>query len=291
MRISTPSLLRSSVSRSRVSAFVSQGLVLFLLGFLGYLGVQARWWIQYLHENVEIQVFLQQETDSLQVRSLLQKIQKFPEVKEVTFVSREQAARDLSQDLGEDFVDFLGENPLLSSIKVHLHYRFGEKPAFEALKGRLRNLEGVGDVVYPVRLLASLQRNFGTLVGVLLALSIALFGVTWLLIDQSVRLVLFADRHLIRSMQLVGADDGFIRKPYLKRAMRWSLIAWLSACLLLIVTVFWVLEWAPELHYQGSEPQVLGLALVLLMFSVLTGWLSHYVALTKYLRLESDHLH
>jgi cell division transport system permease protein len=261
------------------------------LGFLGYLGVQARWWIQYLHENVEIQVFLPQETDSLQVRSLLQKIQKFPEVKEVTFVSREQAARDLSQDLGEDFVDFLGENPLLSSIKVHLHYRFGEKPAFEALKGRLRNLEGVGDVVYPVHLLASLQRNFGTLVGVLLALSMVLFGVTWLLIDQSVRLVLFADRHLIRSMQLVGADDGFIRKPYLKRAMRWSLIAWFSACLLLIVTVFWVLEWAPELHYQGSEPEVLGLALVLLMFSVLTGWLSHYVALTKYLRLESDHLH
>lgn len=283
--------MRSSVSRARFSAFVSQGLVLFLLGFLGYLGVQARWWIQYLHENVEIQVFLQTDTDSLQVRSLLQTIRKLPEVKEVTFVSREQAAKELSQDLGEDFVDFLGENPLQSSIKVHLHYRFGQKPAFSALKTQWKKLEGVTDVVYPVRLLSSLQRNFGTLVGVLLALSVALFGITWLLIDQSVRLVLFADRHLIRSMQLVGADDGFIRRPYLRRAMRWSLIAWFSACLLLLITVYWILQWAPDLHYPGSEPQVGGLAGILLLFSVLTGWLSHYVALTKYLRLESDHLH
>jgi len=291
MKLTAPTLLRSSVSRSRVSAFVSQGLVLFLLGLMGVIAVQARWWVEYLHENVEIQVFLRQEAQPAEIRALLQKIRQMPEVKQCRYVSRDEAAREMSQELGEDFVDFLGENPLLASVKVRVHYRFGEKVAFEDLKRQLAVLPLVSDVAYPVRLLASLQRNFGTMAWILLGLSGALFGLTWLLIDQSVRLVLFADRHLIRSMQLVGADDAFIRQPYLRRALKWSGVAWAGACLLLLGTMVWVLQWAPDLHYPGAELQALVLAGGLLGFSLLTGWLSHYVALNKYLRLESDQLH
>ncbi|NBW32782.1 MAG: hypothetical protein EBR22_02375 [Cytophagia bacterium] len=291
MKLTAPTLLRSSVSRSRVSAFVSQGLVLFLLGLMGIIAVQARWWVEYLHENVEIQVFLRQEAQTAEIRELLQTIRRMPEVKQCRYVSREEAAREMSKELGEDFVDFLGENPLLASVKVRVHYRFGEKVAFEDLKRKLAVLPLVSDVAYPVRLLDSLQRNFGTMAWILLGLSVALFGLTWLLIDQSVRLVLFADRHLIRSMQLVGADDRFIRQPYLRRALTWSLMAWAGACVLLLAAMLWVLQWAPDLHYPGSEVQSLALAGGLLGFSLLTGWLSHYVALNKYLRLESDQLH
>jgi cell division transport system permease protein len=116
-------------------------------------------------------------------------------------------------------------------------------------------------------------------------------GITWLLIDQAVRLAMFADRHLIRSMQLVGADDGFIRKPYLRQALMASVLALCGAGVLLAVTVFWVLDWAPDLHHPDSVVYLPWMGALWASFALLGGWLSHFAALNKYLRLDTDQLH
>ncbi len=291
MRALGSSLLRASVSRSRISVVVSQALVLYLLGLLAYSFVQARLWVEHLHENVEIQVFLKPEVPAGQVKALMDSVGLLPEVKDCRYVGKETAARELSKELGEDFVDFLGENPLLASLKIRLHYNDGKELPYRSLVRRLEARTQVAEVVYPRRLMAALQRNFRTVGWILLALSGFLLGITWLLIDQAVRLAMFADRHLIRSMQLVGADDGFIRKPYLRQALMASVLALCGAGVLLAVTVFWVLDWAPDLHHPDSVVYLPWMGALWASFALLGGWLSHFAALNKYLRLDTDQLH
>lgn len=291
MRISGPSLLKLSVSRSRFSAFFSQTLVLYLLGLMAYGFWQAKLWVEYLHENIEIQVFLNQDANVSEVREMILDVRRLPEVKQAVYVSQTSAAKEMSRELGEDFVDFLGENPLLASIKVKVRYAYDQELPFQALVGRLRSYPVVSEVVYPKRLLSALQQNFRTMVVVLLALSGMLLLVTWLLIDQSVRLAIFADRHLIRSMQLVGAEDAFIRSPYLRSAMIGSAISLGVSLVGIALTAFWIWQWAPDFHHPASHSALLWMAMGLALFAFLVGWVSHYTALNKYLRLDTDQLH
>jgi len=291
MRFSGPSLLRSSVSRSRVSAFVSQTIVLYLLGLMAYGFWQAKLWVEFLHENIEIQVFLSEQAGAGEVNQMLQELRRLPEVKQAVYVSKAAAAREMSRDLGEDFVSFLGENPLMASVKVKARYSYGQGLPFQSLVSRLRSYKVVSEVVYPRRLLDSLQENFRSMALVLLALSGILLLVTWLLIDQSVRLAIFADRHLIRSMQLVGAEDSFIRGPYLRSAITKSAISWLLALTGVGLTALWIMQWAPDFHRYSSHTALLWMGLGLGLFALVVGWLSHYAALNKYLRLDSDQLH
>lgn len=291
MRFSGSSLLKSSVSRSRFSAFFSQFLVLYLLGLMAYGFWQAKLWVEHLHENIEIQVFLGQEAKASDVRAMMMEVRRLPEVKEAKYVSASSAAKELSRELGEDFVSFLGENPLMPSIKVKVRYAYGAELPFRALVGRLRSYSVVSEVVYPQRLLTSLQENFQRMALVMLALSGILLLVTWLLIDQSVRLAIFADRHLIRSMQLVGAEDAFIRRPYLRSALMGSGMSYAVALLAITMTAVWIGQWAPDFHHRESHAALPWMALGLGLFALLVGWLSHYAALNKYLRLDSDQFH
>jgi cell division transport system permease protein len=157
--------------------------------------------------------------------------------------------------------------------------------------GRLRSYSVVSEVVYPQRLLTSLQENFQRMALVMLALSGILLLVTWLLIDQSVRLAIFADRHLIRSMQLVGAEDAFIRRPYLRSALMGSGMSYAVALLVITMTAVWIGQWAPDFHHRESHAALPWMAIGLGLFALLVGWLSHYAALNKYLRLDSDQFH
>lgn len=291
MRFSGSSLLKSSVSRSRFSAFFSQSLVLYLLGLMAYGFWQAKLWVEHLHENIEIQVFLDQEASDGEVRAMILELRRLPDVKKAIYVSSSSAAKEMSRELGEDFVDFLGENPLMASIKVNVRYEYAQELPFRDLVGRLRSYPVVSEVVYPQRLLASLQQNFQKMALVLLGLSGILFTVTWLLIDQSVRLAIFADRHLIRSMQLVGAEDAFIRSPYLRTAMLGSGISFLVALFGITLTALWIAQWAPDFHHPESHLALILMGIFLALFAFLVGWLSHYAALNKYLRLDPDQLH
>jgi cell division transport system permease protein len=291
MRFSGSSLLRSSVSRSRVSALVSQTMVLYLLGLLAYGFWQAKLWVEYLHENIEIQVFLNELVSPGEVNRMIREVRRMPEVKQASYVSKAAAAEEMSRDLGEDFVSFLGENPLMASVKVRVRYSYVQELPIQNLVSRLRAYKVVSEVVYPRHLLTSLQENFRSMAVVLLALSGILLLVTWLLIDQSVRLAIFADRHLIRSMQLVGAEDAFIRWPYLRSAMTGSAVSWLVALTGVVLTALWAMQWAPDFHWFSSHSALLWMGLGLGLFALMVGWLSHYAALNKYLRLDSDQLH
>jgi cell division transport system permease protein len=287
---SSSSLLRSSVSRSRFSAFFSQTLVLYLLGMMAYGLWQATIWVKNLHENIEIQVFLSEDVSPAEVRSMIKDLRQFEQVKQVDYVSKAEAAKEMSRDLGEDFVDFLGENPLMSSLKVKMNFEYGQKNDFKALVVRLRTFPKVSEVVYPQRLLTSLQQNIRTMAVVLSVLSAILLGVTWMLVDQSVRLAIFADRNLIRSMQLVGAEDAFIRRPYLKSALKGSALSLLFSLGGIVLTSFWISQWASDFQ-NVVHPVLFWMAAGLAFFAFFVGWLSHYAALNKYLRLDYDQLY
>lgn len=251
---------------------------------------QATIWVKNLHENIEIQVFLSEDVSPAEVRSMIKDLRQFEQVKQVDYVSKAEAAKEMSRDLGEDFVDFLGENPLMSSLKVKMNFEYGQKNDFKALVVRLRTFPKVSEVVYPQRLLTSLQQNIRTMAVVLSVLSAILLGVTWMLVDQSVRLAIFADRNLIRSMQLVGAEDAFIRRPYLKSALKGSALSLLFSLGGIVLTSFWISQWASDFQ-NVVHPVLFWMAAGLAFFAFFVGWLSHYAALNKYLRLDYDQLY
>lgn len=284
-------IAQKTVRSSYLSTVVSIALVLFTIGMLGVILLHARKLSNYVKENMELTVFMKGDATEADILTVTRILGRSEAVKSVQFVDKDEAARRLSEELGEDFVRFLGYNPLLPSIDVRLKAEFADEININTLKSALLNEKYVKEVTYQESLVRQVNKNLGLIGMVILAFSGLLFIISLALINNTIRLSLYARRMLIRSMQLVGATQGFIRKPFLIKGIMNGFYGAVIANLLLFGLLYFAQTRIPELFSLQDIQLILTLMGSVVVIGVLISVISTFFAVNKYLRKSSAELY
>ncbi len=284
-------LVRKSQQATHLSTVVSISLVLFILGALGIMLLHANKLSSYVKENIEVSLIMKPDADSLSIQELINRIQSNNHVKSTHLVSKEEAAEILKKELGEDFTNFLGYNPLNQSIAVRLKAEYADEKTIEQFLTGVKTHPALSEVQYQPSLVESINRNLKAITWILLAFSALLILVSIALINNTIRISLYARRLLIKSMLLVGATKAFIRWPFLKLSIRNGIIGGLVSILLLIGLMYFALLKIPELtliqDYQLMGIVAAGLLLTGVFLSLICTWF----AVNKYLRYRTENLY
>lgn len=269
-----------------VSTVISISLVLLMVGLLGLILVHGKNLSNYVKENIVLNVIINEGTKEVDVLALQKQIEANNYVKSTQYISKELAARNLTQDLGEDFIKFLGYNPLLSSIDVYLKADYANNQSIEILSKQLQKNPMINEVRYQKSLVDMINQNIRTISLVIFGFGAVLLIIAVALINNTIRLAIYSQRFLIKSMQLVGATRGFIRKPFIMYGLLHGLIAGLIAIILLILTLYFAQQQIPELVILRNYYEFALVFIGVIGVGILISSLSTYFAVTKYLSLK-----
>lgn len=283
--------IRRRLTTSYFTSVLSITLVLFLLGIAGILILNARKLSNYVKENIGISVYLKDDAREVDIFSLQKMLDAKKCVKETRYITREKAAEEYQKELGEDFVEFLGYNPLPSSIDVKLHAEYANPDSFAILQKEWLTYPQIADISYQKDLIYAVNQNINKISMSILILSILLFIIAVTLISNTIRLTVYSKRFIIRTMQLVGAHHRIIRRPFLIRGITQGLVAALFAIVLLSAAVY-IIEKQLEGLFSFQDLQILGIVFGLILITgLLIAWISSYFSVNKYLKMKTDNLY
>ena len=270
---------------------------LFLIGFCGLLVIQSKKLVSIIRQNIEVRVFLNKEETKAGQDSILSVINAKPfvltstEVKPITFVSKEEAAKEFIEGTKEDFVTFLGENPLRDSYRVKIQEDYFEEAKLQLIKKDLEKIKGVYEVVYQEDLADNINRNVTKIYVVLASFALIMLIIIVLLVNNTIKLAIYSQRFLIRSMQLVGATNGFIQRPYVMRGAIQGLIGGVMAGALLVGLQQLAVRNVEGLGMLQEYDKIIILIASVLLLGILIGISSTYQSLARYLRMALDDLY
>ncbi|MBD3750356.1 MAG: cell division protein FtsX [Sphingobacteriales bacterium] len=274
-----------------VSTVISISLVLLMVGLLGLILVHGQKLSNYVKENIVLNVIINEGTKEVDVLQLQKQIEANPYVKSTQYISKELAAINLTQDLGEDFIKFLGYNPLLSSIDVYLKADYANNQSIEILSKQLQKNPLINEVRYQKSLVDMINQNIRTISLVILGFGALLLIIAVALINNTIRLAIYSQRFIIKSMQLVGATRNFIRKPFIIYGALHGLIAGLIAIILLLLTLYFAQQQIPELVILTDYFEFGLVFLGVIAVGIFISCISTYFAVTKYLKIKSYDLY
>jgi cell division transport system permease protein len=276
---------------SYFSVVISVALVLFLLGFLGVFMIQSKKLIANFKEQVPVTVFLNKEVTKAEIQELDKYLSVKKYIKKREYVSAETAASKHTDIVGEDFMEFLGFNPLEDSFDIELHADYVQMDSIYKIEKELKSFSFVSDVFYDKNLVDLVHENIQKITFWMLVLAGILTMVAILLINSSMRLSIYANRFIIKTMQMVGATKSFIRKPFIWKNIRLGIAGALLAILSLTMLLFYLNEEFPELELL-QDPLMIGLVMVgVLAVGILIAWISTFFATQRYLNLKTDELY
>jgi len=285
------STLRRRLTASYFTSVVSITLVLFLIGLVGILLLNARKLSDYVRENVGISLYLNDDIREVDVFSLQKMLDSRNYVKETRYITKEKAAEDFKTEMGEDFVGFLGYNPLPASIDVKLHADYANPDSFARLEKEFRTFPQVADVAYQKDLIYAINQNIQKISMAILSFGVLLTLIALTLINNTIRLSVYSKRFIIRTMQLVGARSYLIRRPFLLKGITQGVIGAVLAFLLLLFTLY-LAEQQLEGLFSFQDYRILGIIfLVLLAAGALLAWISTLLSVNKYLKIKTDLLY
>jgi len=279
------------VFNARFNSIVSISLVLLLTGIMLVLGLVANRLSQHVKENITLSVIVDDEMHLPDVKMFQQRLEASPWVKSVEYVDKESALKDLTENLGENPEDFLGYNPLLASFDVFLKADYANTDSINVIEKALKLNKGVEDVIYRKDLVHLVNENVRRISVILLVLAFFLTIISFSLIRNTVRLMIYSKRFLIRTMQLVGASNNFIRKPFLIENLWTGIIAAVVATTILTGLMIYV-----DQRLNGSL-QLLDFATVavvffsLLIFGLIIIISATWLAVTRYLKMNVSDLY
>ena len=273
------------------STVISISLVLFMLGILGLVLVNAQRLSNYVKENIGFTVMLKEEIKEVDVLQFQKTLDASQWAKSSQYVSSEEAAAILQKDLGEDFISFLGYNPLTASIDIHLHADHTSLERMNALESELGNHDLVSEVVFQKDLVDSINQNVQKVSLLLLSFCLLLLIIAVALINNTIRLSVYSKRFLIRTMKLVGATHGFIRKPFLVSGLTQGVFGALIGILLLMATLYGIQNEMPEMLVLQDLPTIGVIMGGMLLMGMLMSLLATNRAVGKYLRMNEDDLY
>ncbi|SFS47800.1 cell division protein FtsX [Sphingobacterium wenxiniae] len=274
-----------------VSTVISIALVLLMTGLLGLILVHAKNLSKYVKENIVLNIIVNDNVNEGDVLAMQKDLEKDPYVLRTEYISKELAAKNLKEDLGEDFVEYLGHNPLLPSIDIYLKEQYANTDSIQNFIQKASKNSRVKEVVYQESLIDMVNKNIRIIGMVVLAFAVVLLIIAVALINNTIRLAIYSQRFLIKSMQLIGATKTFIRKPYIFYGIFHGLLGALIAILLLIFTLQFAQKQIPDLVFLRNWYEFGAIFLIVVILGIIISGLSTYFAVTKYLRAKSHSLY
>jgi cell division transport system permease protein len=272
-------------------------LALLVIGLFGMLLIHAGKLSEIVKESIEMQVYLDRNLTEVQ-RVRLQKtlaakeyIAYKQDTAQVRYVSKEEGAKAFLDNTGEDFTAFLGDNPLRDAFALRIEAEHSTSAALKGIKNDLESIDGVYEVQYVESLIESINSNIRKISLLLLGFTAILLVVVIILINNTIKLALYSQRFLIRSMQLVGATSFFIQRPFLNRAAWQGMMSGIIASILLLALMQYAYSEITELQLLRNNEQLIILMIGLVVIGCIIGFLSSYRAIRKYLRMSLDELY
>lgn len=273
---------------SGVSNIVSITLVLIVLGTLGLILSSAQKISNHLKENVEVAITLKSDSDSVAVQQLVSQLKSADYAKNVQYITKEQAAINLQKELGENFVDFLGYNPLKPSIIISFKSNYTEKVLLKSTINRIAANPLIEDVQYQESLISELNENLKTIAIILLSFTSLLIIVAIGLINNTIRIALYSQRQLIRSMLLVGAKKNFIRKPFLIDSVRNGILGGVFSIIILMTCIYFAEQKIADLKNLIDTNTLLQVGGLLLSCGVVLSFTCTLIALNRHLKYRTN---
>lgn len=283
----------SSISffNSRFTSIISIALVLFILGLIFLMGLLGNKLSVYVKENISFSVVLKDNQSETDIKRIQKNLSDLPFIKSTEYISKEQAAKELEEELGENPEIFLGFNPLQASIEVKLFSEYANPDSLLLVEQKIKSYTSVSELLYRKDMMEIVNDNMKRMGIILLTLAIMLMVISFVLISNTIRLLIYSKRFLIHTMKLVGATAGFIRKPFINYNIVSGIFASILAILLLM----------GSLYYLQSELdgfiQMLDLNILLIVFTAIfllgisLSVLATIFAVNKYLRLDVDKMY
>lgn len=276
---------------SYFSVIVSITLVLFLLGFFGFLVLITNKLANHFKEQVIVTILIKDNAKNADISQLQKTLSVATFVKSLRFVSKEEAAEKLSKNIGEDFVSSIGTNPLQNAIDLSLKAEFAEPDKMQEIKRDLEQNSFVSEVVYDQSLVALIHRNVNRIGLITLVFSALFTFVSVLLINASIRLSIYSKRFIIKTMQLVGATRHFIQLPFIKINVRLGLLSAFIAIGSFYFCLWTIVRTYPEFAILMDTTVLCVVFVGILVVGLLISWLSTYFATQRFLNLNTNDLY
>ena len=284
-------LIQKRLRSSYVTSVISISLVLYMLGVIGILLLTAHRISKYVKENIGFSVFMKDQVKEADIYRLQKTLDAETYVRSTRYITKEDAAKEFAEELGEDFTGFLGYNPLSASIEIRLDAHYANNDSIANIETRLQAFDEVKEVSYQKSMIHILNENIEKISLFILVFSALLFIIAVSLINNTIRLSVYSRRLLIRTMQLVGATNTFIRRPFLWRSALHGIYSAFVAMAVLVLSLYWI-EGQIEEILSVRDVQILGgLFLIVFFLGITLSWISTFFAVNKYLKIKTDNLY
>ncbi|MGB1270084.1 MAG: cell division protein FtsX [Flavobacteriaceae bacterium] len=276
---------------SYFSVILSITLVLFLLGVLGLLVINATKVEKHFKEQIALSIDLKEGVKDVEIKQLQQSLKLSDYVKSSRFISKEEAATIAQEENGEEFMDFIGYNPFQNSIDVFLNSEFVTLNSLEEIKTDLLKKNYIDEVRYDIDLVSLMNKNVKRISFWLIAISGVFAFIAMLLINSSIRLAVYSKRFIIKTMQMVGATKHFIRRPFIWKSIRLGIIGSLIAVAGLVVVAYYLDKNLPELQLLAQPTIFAILCLGVVILGIVITWISTFFATQRFLNLKTEDLY
>ena len=291
--MSEKSSSKRRVAGSYFMSLMSIALILFLLGIFALLMMHAQKLSNHLKENIGFEVVMNSNANEDNILKLQKELDAMPAVKSTTYITKDEAIRRLSEDLGEDFLQWLGneDNPLLPSIDVRFKADYANNDSLNLIQAQLLKNKDIKEIYYHKSLVNLINQNMNRIGLGLMIASLVLLIIAITLIRNTIRLSIYSKRFLVRSMQLVGATPAYIRRPFIRSGITQRFFGALIADAFLALLLYGLYQRLPELTLVQDYTIIICIFGGIIVLGILLGGLSTRFALRKYLNADVDKLY
>jgi len=266
-------------------------LVLLLIGLVSLLLFVAHDMSVYVKENINLSIILDDEAGKKEADRIEAFMSMGDYAKSINYISKEDALKEHIAAMGEDPTDFLGFNPLRASLEIKLNADYANNDSVRMLESKLKVFKGIERIAYQKELIGLVNDNVRKISLVLLGLALVLLIVAVALINNTVRLSIYSNRFLINTMQLVGATDWFIRKPYIKRAALNGLLSAIIACVFLVAVIYYVMYEFGLTGMSINTASMVWVAIIVVLSGMTLMALSTFTAVSRYLKMNTNDMY
>lgn len=281
----------SSFFNARLTSTISIALVLFILGLIALIGIMASEISMYVKENIGFSIVLKDNLKENEINRMKQQLEKTKFVKSVTFLSKDEALKELTAELGENPEEFLGFNPLQASLEVKLKAQYANADSLQWIEKKLHAYSGISEIAYRKDLIQLVNENVKRIGAVLLLLAAILMVISFALISNTIRLSAYSKRFLIHTMKLVGATPAFIRRPFIVSNIVNGIVASVFAIGMLTGCIYYLSTAVENFSILMSLDYLISVYLIVFILGIFLTAISAYFAVNKYIRMNHDDLY
>ena len=276
---------------SYFSVTVSISIVLFLIGAFLLIAFNARKITNDFKEKIPITIYLKKEAKKIEIEQLIKKLNIKDYTGSVNYISKEKGAEILIDEIGEDFVEFYGSNPLLNSIDVFLKSEYVTTLVFDEVSNELGKTDFIDEIIYDAPLISLINENINKIKYWVLGIAVFFLIISILVINSSIRLSIYSNRINIKTMQLVGATRGFIRKPFILTHVKLGLFGAFLAIVMLSGALYYIQNFFDYVNFESDIQIIMAMFGAISIFSILITYLCTFFATQKFLKSKIDQLY